>query len=451
VSTSGPHNLYVYATPANGSPTAVTPFGYLLVRAVPAAPLVAKQTLSSYDARSVTASDSGTTDSWNIAGVSFDFGDGTPAATADVYNNGTLFIAPHTYAKAGTYKVTETVTDAGGNTASTTSSFTTNAPAAGTALVGTRSAAGAWQNGPWPSPPGATGIAQSAITALPNGTAQLVAVTTTGTVELDIRNADGTWRGWHNLAQPGVTVKSVGIAGMPDNSTQFIEVTTTGTLLQQIRTETGAWQPGWTNPTGSTGVTQAAITAMPDGTSQLVAVTTAGKLLHNIRYTNGTYRGWHTLTQTGVTIKDASIAGMPDGSSQITEVTSTGLLNLIARKANGSWLASGWSKIGTTATQTSIAALPNGSTLFEAVTNTGTYDTNVRNTNGTWQGWELFAATYLGTITNGSITGQRDGTALITPTNPQHTHHPGPGPRESPAQAGARSFSRPDRTAPAMT
>ncbi|WP_157436439.1 PKD domain-containing protein [Actinospica robiniae] len=417
LSTLGDHTIWAIVVAPNGVALNAS-YVRTIINVVPAAPLVAKQKLStSGDAHgvpltetSVIASSVGSTDSWNLTGASFSFGDGTPAVPGIDNHDGTWSTA-HTYAKAGTYKITETVTDAGGHTASTTSSFTTTAPPAGTLEIGTRSTGGTSQTPPWPTPAGLTGIAQAAITALPNGTAQLVAVTTSGVVELDIRNAAGTWQGWHALAQPGTTVKWVSIAGMRDDSTQIIEVTSTHKILQNIRKASGTWQAGWTNPTSSSGVAQAVITAMPDGTSQIAAVTTAGKLLYDIRYTNGTWRGWQTLAQSGITVKAAGIAGMPDGSTQFTEVTSTGLAKLLIRKANGSWATTTWTQIGSGAAQISSAALPNGTALCEIVTTSGAYESDVRNTNGTWQGWRAFALP--GTVGTGSVAGQHNGTALI--------------------------------------
>lgn len=55
---------------------------------------------------------------WNIARTTYDFGDGeTETVTGEV--------SQHLYERAGTYQVRATVTDAGGNTATTTTSFTT--------------------------------------------------------------------------------------------------------------------------------------------------------------------------------------------------------------------------------------------------------------------------------------------------------------------------------------
>ena len=160
---------------------------------------------------------------------------------------------------------------------------------------------------------------------MPNGSTQLVAVTTNGVLEHNIRNANGTWQGWRALSQPGVTVTYAGIAGMPDGSSQLIEVTSTGVLKHNIRNANGTWQAsGWAIPAGSTGIAQASITAMPNGSTQFVAVTTTGVLKHNIRNANGSWQasGWGIPAQTPLAsaFTSPSIAGLPSGAAQILEV-----------------------------------------------------------------------------------------------------------------------------------
>ena len=89
------------------------------ITVMPAHSLVPALTASPQGALSVQADGSGTVDAWNITGYSFNFGDGSAVTTS------TASIVSHTYAKPGTYTVTETVTDAGDNSASTTQSVTT--------------------------------------------------------------------------------------------------------------------------------------------------------------------------------------------------------------------------------------------------------------------------------------------------------------------------------------
>jgi hypothetical protein len=274
---------------------------------------------------------------------------------------------------------------------------------------------GTWQQGPANS----TNIAQADVTGMPDGDTQVVAVTSSGTLEHTVYSSSAnTWQTW-GLPKNNTTAVSAGIAGMPDGSSQLIEITSTGTLQHTIRFATGSWQAsGWGIPAGSTGIAQASITAMPDGSTQLVAVTTNGVLEHNIRNANGSWQGWRALSQPGVTVTDAGIAGMPDGSSQLIEVTSTGVLKHNIRFANGTWQASGWGiPAGATGiAQAAVTAMPNGSTQFVVVTTAGVLKHNIRNANGTWQasGWGIPAQTSLAsTFTSPSIAGLPSGAAQL--------------------------------------
>jgi hypothetical protein len=78
-------------------------------------------------------------------------------------------------------------------------------------------------------PAGSTDIAQASITALPNGSSQLVAVTTSGSLEHNIRFANGSWQGWRDPQQLYTGMfTSPSIAGLPNGSSQLIEVSTAG-------------------------------------------------------------------------------------------------------------------------------------------------------------------------------------------------------------------------------
>jgi hypothetical protein len=323
----------------------------------------------------------------------------------------------HTYAQPGTYTITDTLSPPATTPSLVkTWSFTTTAVPAGSLFQDSRAANGAWNSGGWLSPSGSTGIANATITGMPDGSAQLVAVTTNGAVEHNIHSAGGAWQGWRPPPQPGVAVKSVGIAGMPNGSSQLIAVTSTGTLLHTVRNANGSWQSDWASPAGSTSIAQATITAMPDGSSQFLAVTVNGTLEHNIRNTNGTWQGWRTLAQPGVTVTDASIAGMPNGSSQLIEVTSTGVLEHDIRNANGTWQATGWGSPArsTGITQAAITAMPNGNSQLIAVTTNGVLEHDIRNANGTWQanGWADPAQTdQVAGVTAADIAGMPNGSS----------------------------------------
>ena len=93
-----------------------------------------------------------------------------------------------------------------------------------------RNANGSWQPQGWGSPAGSTSIVEASITAMPDGSSQFVAVTTGGVLEHNIRSANGSWQagGWGQPVQTDLAaaVTSPGIAGLPNGSAQLIEVST---------------------------------------------------------------------------------------------------------------------------------------------------------------------------------------------------------------------------------
>ncbi|HEV2345541.1 MAG TPA: PKD domain-containing protein [Actinocrinis sp.] len=410
-STPGSYSATLYVIPQNRASAPMIFEGSVVLTIVPQAPLTPQISVAASGAYGVSVSDFGTTDAWNVSGVTFDFGDKTPVQTAA--DGATV---QHAYAKAGTYPITETVTDQGGNSATTSTTFTTNALVPGT-LINMGGGLTTF------IPAKSTGIAQAAVTSMPNDGSQLVAATTGGTVEFATGTSHGnTWQAWQPLSQPGVTVKWVGIAGMPNGSSQLIEVTSAGTLLHTVHNANGTWQAGWGSPAGSTGFTHASITAMPDGSTQLVAVTTAGVLMHNIRFANGSWQGWRALGQSGVKIVDASIAGLPDGSSQIVEATSTGVMQHDIRFPDGHWQGWGVPAGATGITQVSIASTSvfgspwsPGATIISVVTSQGGMMNVFRNSGGSWSDWTGTRSGIgdLGTVANTTVSTLPDGGYLM--------------------------------------
>jgi PKD repeat protein len=89
-----------------------------------AAPIAALAVTQTSDAAlDVVASAAGSTDDRGITGYGFDFGDGTALNTPT-----SAVTANHTYAKAGTYTVTVTVTDAAGHRSTKTGTLTVDRP-----------------------------------------------------------------------------------------------------------------------------------------------------------------------------------------------------------------------------------------------------------------------------------------------------------------------------------
>ena len=379
----GTHTLYVQADDAAGNVSAVTQYSFY----VPQNPDLAPElSLTTNGPAEVSASGTGSTGTFPLTQCSFNFGDGSSPVTVPASS---CTAADHEYSQDGTYPVTLTITDQEGNTKSVTKDFTTPGLSRGE-LFHEVLPAGYPED--WASPAGSTGLTQADITAMPNGSSQLVAVNSKGVLLHDIRFTTGSWQGWNQLAQPGVTVIDAGIAGMPNGSSQVVEVTSTGVLKHNIRNVNGTWQPfGWGSPAGSTGIAQASIAGMPNGSSQILAVTTKGTLKLDIRNANGSWQGWTTLAQPGVTVSNASIAGMPNGTSQLVEVTSTGDLEHNVRNANGTWQPSGWSvPAGSSSgyySRASITALPNGSSMIVAAMHEWAIEDDFRAANGSWNGW----------------------------------------------------------------
>jgi hypothetical protein len=409
-STPGSYEAEVYLVPTNGAPDLNDYVDSVPITVVAQAPLTPQLSAGAVGLYGVDVDDAGTTDSWNITGATYNFGDGSPTVTAV---DGS---ATHTYAKAGTYTITETVTDAGGNTATTSAKFSTSGQAPGTlvnVVSGTTAA----------TPAGSTGLSQSAVTSLPDNSSQLVAATTGGKVEFATGSDDGyAWQNWQTPSLPtGVTAKWTGIAGMPNGSSQLIAISSTGRLWHTVRNANGTWQSsGWGTPAGSTGFVRASITAMPNGSSQLVAVTAAGVLMHNIRNANGSWQGWRALPQPGVKIVDASIAGLPDGSSQILEVTSTGVMKHNIRLADGAWQSTGWGvpkgfgsveQVSISSTSVFGSKYGPGTTVMSVVTSAGAIENAFRNPDGSWDLWYSGAPQVAswGTAANSTMTTQPDG------------------------------------------
>lgn len=93
------------------------------VNVVAAVPFVPALSVTASGTRAVDADTVGTTDSWNVVSCTFDYGDGTVVTTG--LNGANDCDHSYTYATPGTYKVTVTQTDAGGNQASNSTSFST--------------------------------------------------------------------------------------------------------------------------------------------------------------------------------------------------------------------------------------------------------------------------------------------------------------------------------------
>ena len=147
-----------------------------------------------------------------------------------------------------------------------------------------RTATASWQG--WAAPAGANGAAHFAgsdvaIAAMPNGSTQMLAIGSDGLVYHNVRTATGSWQGWQAPAGANgaahLAASRVAITGMPDGSAQMLAIGSDGLVYHNVRTATGTWQ-GWQAPAGANGAahftgTRVAITGMPDGSAQMLATT----------------------------------------------------------------------------------------------------------------------------------------------------------------------------------
>ncbi|MER8188556.1 transglycosylase family protein [Kitasatospora sp. NPDC094015] len=133
-------------------------------------------------------------------------------------------------------------------------------------------------DGTWQSWNGVAGLGSAtfqakdvAIAGLPNGDSQLVAVGADGKIYHNTRFASGTWQGWAPLdgygGAAGFQAGSVAITGMPNGDTQLLAVGNDGIAYHNARYSSGSWQGWWSTGFGAQKV---AIAGMPDGGAQMV-------------------------------------------------------------------------------------------------------------------------------------------------------------------------------------
>ncbi len=144
---------------------------------------------------------------------------------------------------------------------------------------------GSWT--PWTRPAGFGGAATFsgpalAVTGLPDGSSQVVAIGLDGNVYHQVRHPDGRWDGFAPPAGVGagrMGASSVDIAGMRDGSAQVVVVGRDGTVWHTIRKDDVSWS-GFAQIAGPSGIDpfpagQVRITALPDGTAQVLGISAA--------------------------------------------------------------------------------------------------------------------------------------------------------------------------------
>ena len=237
----------------------------------------------------------------------------------------------------------------------------------------------------------------------PDGSAQVVAIGCDGIVYHEVRTASGTWTGFQPLAGVGgaahMAAKHVAITADPDGSAQVVAIGSDGNVYHEVRTKAGAWS-GFQPVAGLSGsATMAAsaisITADPDSTAQLVVIGSDGNVYHEVRQASGGWTGFKAVTGVGTPTMAASavsITADPDGSAQLVAIGSDGNVYHEIREKPGNW--TGFAAVGgvgtpkMAATAVSITADPDGSAQLVAVGNDGNVYHEVRQASGNWTGFQ---------------------------------------------------------------
>jgi len=136
-----------------------------------------------------------------------------------------------------------------------------------------RFAGGSWQD--WNAVDGlgsATFAASNiSIAGMPNGDAQLIAVGSDGNVYHNARFAGSSWQGWNPVAGVGsathFAASSIAITGMPNGDAQLVAVGNDGVAYHNARFSGGYWQ-GW-NSLGF-GAINVSIAGVADGSAQII-------------------------------------------------------------------------------------------------------------------------------------------------------------------------------------
>ena len=303
-----------------------------------------------------------------------------------------------------------------------------------------RAVNGSWQG--WQPVAGYNGAATFAgsgvaIAGMPDGSSQMLGIGVDGNVYHDIRAANGSWQGWQLVAgyngAASFAGSGVAITGMPDGSSQMLAIGVDGNVYHNIRAANGSWQ-GWQPVAGYNGAARfagpkVAIAGMPDGSSQMLAIGVDGNVYHNIRAANGTWQGWQPVAgyngAVPFTGSSVAITGMPDGSSQMLAIGTDRNVYHNVRGATGVW--QGWQPVAGyggnarfAGSGVAIGGMPDGSSQMLAIGTDGNVYHNIRAATGLWQGWQPLpgyngAARFAGNRV--AIAGMPDGSSQLLATN----------------------------------
>ena len=185
-----------------------------------------------------------------------------------------------------------------------------------------------------------------AIAGDPDGSAQVVAIGGDGYVYHDVRQASGTWTGFRPLAgvnTPHMAARAVAITADPDGSAQVVAIGDDGGVYHEVRNHDGSWTGFHPVTDTSGGVMQAsdvAIAADPDGSAQLAVIGGDGYVYHEVRQASGNWTGFQPVTGVNtpkMAASAVSITADPDGSAQLVAIGNDGNVYHEIRTKPGAW------------------------------------------------------------------------------------------------------------------
>ncbi|MFJ7276622.1 transglycosylase family protein [Kitasatospora sp. NPDC098663] len=110
-----------------------------------------------------------------------------------------------------------------------------------------------------------------AIAGMPNGDTQVMATGSDGKIYHSARYASGAWQDWNVVdgygGAAGFQSGSFAITGMPNGDAQLIAVGNDGVVYHNARYASGSWQGWWSTSFGGQKV---AVAGLPDGSAQMV-------------------------------------------------------------------------------------------------------------------------------------------------------------------------------------
>ncbi|WP_330297052.1 hypothetical protein [Streptomyces sp. NBC_00503] len=265
----------------------------------------------------------------------------------------------------------------------------------GAIFHGLRNADGTWSGfGNIASQAGDIGNVGSIADAGVNGDTHVVAVGGNGHIFHTIRRANGTWGAFGDVNAAAGALSSVTKVSAVSTGTEVsVLAVADGKLNHSVRHADGTWT-AFADVSGEAGALPAPVTSAAEAwvNGQLqVAVVAGGRVYHSVRSSGGTWTPWgdvYTAAGDAGTATDVAVAGT--GSDMQIIVTSNGGAKQFhgARLANGTWmpLTDLTSVLGSfTSTGVSAAAV-NGELQATFVTTDNRILHTIRRVNATWTG-----------------------------------------------------------------